>query len=311
MNPLDPVFIFENMKNLRFSGHETFHCRQQWLFKGVNAYEEHEGQSFFGSDQALIELGVGKNMVRSIQYWLRSMTLTNHEGELTEIAKLLFNINTGDPYLEKEGTIWLLHYLLCSAEHASIYNLVFREYFHDRARETFTKGQLVNFLNRKFQENNNTSESITSKTLDNDIKVFLKSYLPPKQREKSFEDDFSALFIDLDLLREVTSQGEFNEQTYKLHRDVRTSIPEEVFLYAILMESQKGDRVRESGVSFDELNLSVGSIFSMSVDGLEMQIEKICEKFPSYVVYSSNSGVKELQFKKELNPLKLLEDYYA
>ena len=301
------------MANLKFSGHETFHCRQQWLYKGVDSYAKHSGSSFFGSEGALVELGVGKNMVRSIQFWMKAMSLLNQEDELTELGRLVFNIKHegGDPYLEKEGSLWLLHYLLCSTKYASIYNLVFREYFHDRARETFTREQLVNFLNRKNQEITNTSEQLNKKTIDNDIKVFLKSYLTPSKKDKSFEDDFSALFIDLDLIREVPSQLGSNEVLYKMHRDIRQSIPEEIFLFALLNEISKEDHLNDSGVSFNDLNLVLGSIFSLSIDGLEMMIERTCKKYPNHLVYSSNAGVKELQFKDEIEPNSVIADYYA
>lgn len=50
---------------LSFSGHETFTLRHGWLTKAVDAIETNDGA--FNSDDALVELGVGKNMVRSIR----------------------------------------------------------------------------------------------------------------------------------------------------------------------------------------------------------------------------------------------------
>ena len=47
-----------------FSGHETFPFRYTWLKKGVDAVRD--DPSVFTSDRATITLGVGKNMVRSI-----------------------------------------------------------------------------------------------------------------------------------------------------------------------------------------------------------------------------------------------------
>src|ERR1035437_1834804 len=50
-----------------FSGHETFVFRYGWLKKAYDAVRENP-QSF-GDDQAIVTLGVGKNMVRSIRHW--------------------------------------------------------------------------------------------------------------------------------------------------------------------------------------------------------------------------------------------------
>lgn len=50
--------------NYRFSGHDTFHCKQQWLLKGFN------NPNFSTISDSIISLGVGKNMVSSVKYWL-------------------------------------------------------------------------------------------------------------------------------------------------------------------------------------------------------------------------------------------------
>ena len=50
-----------------FAGHETFTLRYGWLKKAVDAV--HEDPIVFTRDDALVRLGVGKNMVRSIRHW--------------------------------------------------------------------------------------------------------------------------------------------------------------------------------------------------------------------------------------------------
>jgi len=46
-----------------FAGHETFTCKNYWLKKGYD--HSREGKKF--NDNAVIDLGVGKNMVNSIR----------------------------------------------------------------------------------------------------------------------------------------------------------------------------------------------------------------------------------------------------
>jgi len=54
--------ISEQEPRLRFSfsGHESFQCRQLWLKKGFDYIKA--GKSFNSGD-AVVDLGVGKNMV--------------------------------------------------------------------------------------------------------------------------------------------------------------------------------------------------------------------------------------------------------
>src|SRR5438046_2175551 len=47
--------------NYRFSGHETFPCRYTWLPKAVRNLSENENL-FTDEDEAMVRLGVGKNM---------------------------------------------------------------------------------------------------------------------------------------------------------------------------------------------------------------------------------------------------------
>ncbi len=56
------------MNKYVFSGHESFPCKTLWLKKGYDFVVQ--GKNFNNPD-AVIDLGVGKNMVASIRYWLR------------------------------------------------------------------------------------------------------------------------------------------------------------------------------------------------------------------------------------------------
>ena len=50
-----------------FSGHETFVFRYTWLKKAVDAVLA--DSRVFAQEDAIVTLGVGKNMVRSIRHW--------------------------------------------------------------------------------------------------------------------------------------------------------------------------------------------------------------------------------------------------
>src|SRR5688500_9392284 len=50
-----------------FTGHETFVFRHRWLTKAVAAVGA--DPTIFNRDDAIVRLGVGKNMVRSIRHW--------------------------------------------------------------------------------------------------------------------------------------------------------------------------------------------------------------------------------------------------
>ncbi len=108
--------------NLRFSGHETFICKHFWPKKGIDFLQN--GNSFSDED-AFVKLGVGKNKVASIQYWIKAIGLVDSDEKPTQLAEMIFSVDGYDPYLEDIATIWLLHYLLITSNIASIYSIVF------------------------------------------------------------------------------------------------------------------------------------------------------------------------------------------
>ena len=143
----------------------------------------------------MVKLGVGKNMVASIRFWLRAFGLSNMD-DVTKIADYLFNSDTGrDPYSEDLNTLWLLHFLLINYRVASLYNLVFVDY--QRERKEFTRSELQTYIRRKCsvpEQKNVYNEN----TVKKDIGVLLKNYVSPKDLKNI--EDFSALLIGLNLI---------------------------------------------------------------------------------------------------------------
>ena len=74
-----------------FGRHETFPLRFGWLTKGVGAWTEN--RNVFEEEEAIVKLGVGKNMVDAIRYWMIASQIVTANGktlEPTEIGKHIF-----------------------------------------------------------------------------------------------------------------------------------------------------------------------------------------------------------------------------
>src|ERR1700686_1398640 len=122
-----------------FSGHETFTLRHGWLKKAVDAVKS--DIKVFANDHAMVDLGVGKNMVRSIRHWalaadvLREMPGTRGtELSTTDFGDSLFGAKGTDPFLEDLNTLWMIHWKLARNERRStgwcwIFNLLHTDEF--------------------------------------------------------------------------------------------------------------------------------------------------------------------------------------
>lgn len=276
------------MLKYSFSGHETFHCRQFWLKKGYD-FVKQQGQ--FADGDAVASLGVGRNMVTAIQFWLKSFRLVDDGGQPTPIADLIFADQGKDPYLENIGTLWLLHYLLVTTKYASIYSLVFNEFRKERIE--FSKEQLTNFLERKCKE---SVQTISRRSLQRDVDVFIKNYLRPLSKGGNVEDDFSAVLLDLDLLQEL-ERSNSTENIYKIESYDRTDLPAEILLYCLL-EQESGN-----SISFDALFVKedgIGLIFALTRGALLQKVNELTAKF-SGITFTDDAGILEIQSTKYLN----------
>lgn len=257
-----------------------------------------DGNSFTDVD-AVTKLGVGKNMVSAIRYWLRAFGLTRGD-ELQSIAKYIFDSQFGrDPFAEDPNTLWLLHFLLVSSEAASLYNLLFVEY--KREKKEFSKQELQAFVRRKCavpEQRNVYNEN----TVRKDIAVMLKNYVAPKDL-KAIED-FSSLLIVLGLVINTGKQTPDNEPLYAFRECHADDVASEIILFALI--HMKGT---DHTVSFDVLQ-RLSLIFGMSITVLIEVIRSLETTYPDTLVFTDNSGIKNVQFLREISENEALNLYY-
>jgi hypothetical protein len=289
------------MKDYKFSGHETFQCRHFWLKKGYD-FVMKEGD--FKSNDALIDLGVGKNMISSIDHWLKVFGLTDSEsGELTEFAHKIFGEDSFDPYLEDNGSLYLLHFnILSNSQLASIYEMVFGEFRKTRISSEFTSNQLYEFITRKL---NIEGVAYSENTIRNDIRVFLRIYQTSSKRgSKSIEDDFASVLIGLNFIDPVQDVFIEGEQVYKLQYDEQENLNELILLYTIIDTFNN-----RTSIGFEEIQLEVSDKFLCNREGTESKLNALTEN--GYVVYKQDAGRKEVQLKSNIDKWDVLKKYYG
>lgn len=263
---------------LIFSGHETFHCKNSWLKKGFD-FVQSDGKF---SDAACTELGVGRNMVNSIRFWLKSYGVINAKTEdVTELGEFIFDETNGrDKYLEYEVSLWLLHYMLIINNFSSIYSIIFNDF--RKLKPEFDKNNFLLHIEA-------IEWGINHNTLAKDFSVFLRTYHAKKG--KDIEESFTGILSDLELIKEIKKK---ESTKFTLVNNKGNNIPIELILYTILENPSYGKSISFKSLYTD--HNSVGNIFLLSKEQLENKLITLSEKFED-IVYSNDSGIKELQFK--------------
>lgn len=284
------------MKNkYTFSGHESFPCKSLWLKKG---YDFVANKNDFNSPDAVITLGVGKNMVASIRFWLRAFGITDND-VLTELGNYLFDESKGkDKYLEDIATLWLLHFNLVFSEEATLYKMFFCGV--QKERTNFEREQVLTYVKLRMVEAGKMT-LFNANTVKKDIGVLLQNYCLPRKPQSN--EDFSSLLIDLDLIRQ-SSEG----KGYYFNVDGKRKVTKEIFLYGLLkLKAQEGDNT----IAFDTIQENVGLVFCMQdFETIEM-LKQLSSEYSQYFTYSDVAGIKQIQFTKDLDVFQVLDNYYG
>ena len=281
-----------------FSGHDSFQCRQLWLKKGYDYVRDGKN---FNDEDSVVQLGVGKNMVSSIRFWLKAFNVIDNKDVPTEFGKKIFDNEDGfDPFLEDEASLWLLHYQLVKTGYSSIYSIMFNEYRKEKL--FFNKENFVSYVKRIGESNQDLV--FNENTVAKDFIVFTNLYKNDSE-SKDIEDSFSGILSEIELLK---TSGKGKEEQYYVENTDRYNLPIEVVLFTILDNQNYGNSISLNALEF-EIN-SPGAIFALSRAGLMNKISEIVGNYKN-VTFTDQAGIKELQFKNKLEPYKILEKYYG
>lgn len=294
-----------------FGGHETFPLRYTWLRKAVKSVES-DGR-IFQDDDAMVRLGVGKNMVKSIRHWglvcgvlEDDPTIANNRSRVlqpTALGQALLKDGGWDPYMEDPATLWLLHYELASVpDHATTWYLV----FNHLPQPEFTKPELATWLLKLAKERGWARVSPAS--LKRDVDVFLRTYVPSRaSRTVPLEDTLDSPLVELELLREFGAKGSF-----LIQRGDPSSLPDAVFAYGLVRFLQR-NVLTSTAVPLHTIAFAPGSpgrLFALTEDALMARLERIEAATDGAIVFHDTAGLRQLLVHRVPELLDVLRPWY-
>lgn len=270
-----------------FARHETFHIRTGWLRKGLMALEK-DDHIFLETVKAMDELGIGKNMISSLRYWLQATKLTKEKysggikiQEKKETAKLILD---RDEYFEDPATFWILHFNLARNKEKATTWFWFFNYFSDTE---FDQNIFIDRLKMFIKRTGEKLPAISS--LKSDFKVFRRMYLYEPNKNSSPENLLESPFTDLKLITET------EDDTYKINRPTFENLPPRIFYFCLLESLEE----TQDFVNVEDVlskNYWPGKIFKFSINTLY-----------EYLNYLQEIGYVRLDKHAGLNSIKILE----
>lgn len=295
-----------NSAKVAFGRHETFALRYSWLSKGFRAFKKNP--SVFESDSATIELGVGKNMVAAIRYWLRAAQMIKAgEPEATPMGLMLLDETDGfDPYLEDEATIWLVHWLLCSnPEQATSWYWFFNQYH----KPEFTSQELSTALSDFIKDKMIGKKGPAMATIKNDAQLLHRMYTQSTGNTRMPLED--ALDSPLSLLRLVSQTA--GGRSYHSKLAARSSLSLGILGFAI---AQVFEEKGVAAIPIEELMYSrddypaPGSVFRLTEVDLLTKLELLTDYRPGIFEIRETAGIHQLYRLKPCAPQDYLVKHY-
>lgn len=289
-------------ETLSFAGHEGFALRYGWLKKCVDAVES--ASEFFAREDAVVRLGVGKNMVRAVRHWgLVARVIEEVVGtrgralRVTALGRQIFGEGGSDPYLEDPRTLWLLHWLICThPERATTWRWAFGVW----GRAAFTRDELRAALRGVAR-----TGRATDTTLARDVDVFLRTYLPARaSRAAPLEDTLDSPLVELGLLRTDPVEGRF-----ELVRGPRPSLDDGTLGFAVLDFWERAAPHSET-LHVDDLAHGPGApgrVFGLDDRSLHERLEYAEAWSRGHLLYDQTAGLRQLRRARRVDALAWLE----
>lgn len=291
---------------MRFSGHETFGIREGWLHKGLSMLINDPDMLF--DPHAEDYLGVGRNMAKSIRYWLQATRLAESSpGQRGRLRPTEFGryVAEHDSYFIEPGTWWFLHInLISEPPFADTWVWFFNHFNSDR----FDRGIVVENLRRHIQMQSSREFSI--KTLDRDVACLLASYAKPIPAETDDpEEARDCPLRQLGLMSHFRASG-----YYHLHQGVKP-IPPTVFGYCVAMaftEARAGNATTDISL-YDAARVPAGpgrafSLNSESLFEVASRAEKESRRHDIQIVGHAGSRMIRVAQRP---PIQWVQAYYA
>jgi len=298
------MMLFNSTK-AAFGRHETFALRYSWLTKGYQ--EVSKNSSIFSSDEATVVLGVGKNMVNAIRYWLQAAQLIvpGKSGfNTTPLGDDIFGKKGFDRYLEDEATIWLVHWLIASNPELATGWYWFFNKFH---KPEFTSQEAATALLDFAKQNIQSKFSAT--TVKQDLAIVLRMYARSKGNTRTPIEE--ALDSPLSLLGLITQAP--GGRTYYSRTLEREALPISIFGFAV---AQLFEAMNVSELPIEDLMYAKsgypapGAVFRLTENAMITKLEKLIHQMPGIFEIRETAGIHQIYLLEKVDPMVFLQFHY-
>jgi hypothetical protein len=254
-------------------------------------------------------------MVRALRFWMQATGLASEvfdNGQKIQEATYLGRlIREFDPYLENEGSLWLIHYnLVCSREFATTWHWFFNHYIPNK----FTREDFLENLSYWINAQTEVEKKIALSSLRKDFTILTKTYVSDRRTDKSPEDVMDSPLTALSLISSFKERDEDNKKqtVYRYESGTSANIHPLVFLY-IMLERQSKEREGAQQIGLQNVlrdPMNIGRTFNVGLTGFEDLLGRLDDSYSEWRVTLTRTGGLDQLTLPDVKPELVLERFF-
>jgi hypothetical protein len=272
---------------------------------------------FSDEEKAMASLGVGKNMVRAMRFWVHAAGIAESVksgGAITTAFgdALLDPKNGSDAFLEDRKTLWLLHWQLSTqvAEPLFAWDYLLNQWPHPE----ITRSDVL----REFGEQAKKLErKLSSVTLEQHFDTFLHTYVPTRSKKGDIqEDNLDCPLVELELIhrlgdREAGRTGR-REPIFAFRRDSKNDVSPQLFAFC-LDDFWRKRRPSESTLTFRDVAIGhggPGQIFKLPEWDIRLRLDAIDSDSDGVFQFEETAALQRITRKRVSDPTSLFREIF-
>jgi len=273
---------------MSFARHQTFYLRSGWLAKALE--ELRSDPKLFSRKQAAIKLGIGKNMVESLRFWVRAAGLAEQlpRNEGMGLTRFGETVMKYDPFFELDLTWWLIHYHIVRDEgQATSWYYLFNKF----PQSEFDRSIFIEAISKY------SDQTVTKSSYQKDFDCIIATYIPPDKGHGTPEDNTICPLSRLGLLEPIR------------HGGIRKTCPKDPLPLEVvfLVMREATDSLHCNVSSLLEQPCNIAKVFNLSLDAVYRYLDLLQDK--GWLRFSRTAGIDSVVLSDQ-DPWQLVAEAY-
>ncbi len=271
---------------------------------------------FTDEDDAMVRLGVGKNMVRAIRFWAGAseviISAPKQGMAVSEFGNAVFGPSGHDEFLEDIKMLWLIHWKLSASVAEPLF--AWHYLFNLWHRPDFTRSEVLAAFT---EEAGRLGKKLSAVTLEHHFTTFLHTYVPTRgQKGEVMEDNLDCPLVELNMIQNVgdrpTADSNRRESIYAFRVEEKPDISSELFIYC-LDDFWNKRHCQERTLGLRDIAVGEGSpgqVFKLPEQDIRERLESIEKDSVGKLVYQESAAFQQVIRADRSDSLQLLKRIY-